>query len=121
MILLGLPNESIEYDPIFGEVLVSLDDLTPVVTFIWSSKAAKNNPPLVYTVLSTVYDSGLLENRLRCSWVSTIQMGDRFHDPSKCIITHVSDAMVAQAVAYQHIEQLKGKTHDNERNTSAAA
>lgn len=123
MILLGLPNETIEPDPIFGEVLVSYDEVTSVVTFIWSSVAANFNSSLLYTVLSTCYDGEVLKNQLRHSWVHTIisQMGDRFHDPSEYIRTYVSDAMVAQAVAYHQMEQLKGKTHDNERNSPATA
>lgn len=116
MIYFGLPNETIEHDPALGEVLVSVDKATSVVTFIFSTNLKNNRPPLLYSIISTVYDVDLFDNLLRTHWVSSIlqKWGQKYYfDDDLIIRSNASEPFVVQAVAFANIETLtKRTTHD---------
>jgi len=124
MILLGLPNETIEYDPAFGEILVSVDDVTSVVTFIWCRKDMPNNLPVLYSAISTVYDSEVFDNLKRSKWITAVltKWGQKFkHNEDTILRSNAVELFVVQAHAFANIETLKGKTHDRKSEPASTS
>lgn len=123
MISLGLPNETIEPNMVFGDVLISVDDVTSVVTFVWGSADPYNNLPVLYSAISTVYDSEIFDDLERKYWLweCLIRKGQKNGHHSGFIQYTEKELFVVQALAFANIETLKGKTHDNQCKSTPAA
>ena len=114
MHLLGLPNETLEHDDVFGDILVSLvsEGLSlPVVTTIWETSLNRDDKKVLYTVLSIEYNARIMPDRARHRWLFRLLAEPR---PNKDMLRgDCYELLAAQALAYDQVERIRKKqTHE---------
>jgi hypothetical protein len=110
MILLGLPNETIEHHQVLGDILVSYDELTSVVTFVYGGDDQMDNLPVLYSLFSTCYDSEVFDNSPRKDWlIDLMAKHSRRVSIAEKPYLHCfhHELLAVQAQAFANIEQLK--------------
>ena len=122
MQLLGLPNETLEHDAVFGDILVSVDqhpEFNPIVTIVWGTPfnlPAKNK---LYTCLSIEYDINIMPVRTRNRWLFELLAQPRPYTNYN-IRGETDDLLVVQALAYDQMSQIrKRQSYDKTSSTGS--
>jgi len=120
VVLMGLPNETIEPDSVLGDMLVSIDyceGYNPIVTFVWEINFNLADKKPLATCLSIEYDETAVPKNTRREWLFEYLAQPRPFK-GKHLRGESNDPLAIQAMAFEQINTIREwqKTHEHSAN-----